>query len=227
MRSPRLRLTTTLGAAALLATLLTSRPSVGEAPETPGVDDDVLAVLALEPDVAAGQQAYSSCAACHGADGAGRSDGTFPRIAGQHRTVLVKQVVDIREGRRRNPVMEPHALALIDAREIADVAAYVQALSVGDGNGRGDGEALDRGRSLYARDCESCHGAHGEGQAQAFRPVLAGQHYAYLLRQLRAIAGSRRQNRDPAMTHEVAGYRDEELRAVADHLSRLTWPPAP
>jgi cytochrome c553 len=138
--------------------------------------------------------------------------------------VLVKQVIDIREGRRSNPVMEPHARALIDDQEIADVSAYTKVLSASNGNGQGDGKALERGRSLYARDCASCHGPQGEGQAAAFRPILAGQHYAYLLRQLQAIAGRRRENRDPAMTHQVSAYRDEELRSVADHLSRLAWP---
>jgi cytochrome c553 len=223
----RPRPTPTLAASALAGALLLSPPAAGDPPEAADVDADVRAVLALEPDVAAGERAYASCEACHGADGGGRTDGTFSRIAGQHRSVLVKQLVDIRAGRRKNPVMEPHAGALVDAQEIADVSAYIERLPPPNGNGQGDGEALETGRRLYARDCARCHGPHGEGDAAAFRPILAGQHYAYLLRQLRAIAGRRRTNGDPPMTHRVADYRDAELRAVADHLSRLAWPQRP
>lgn len=183
-----------------------------------------LAALAREGDPRSGERAYASCAVCHLPDAAGRPDGTFPRLAGQHRSVLVKQLVDIRDGRRRNPVMEPWAHALVDDREIADVAAYVASLPLPEAVGRGDGEDLERGARLYARDCAECHGERGEGAEQAFVPVLAGQHYAYLLRQLRTIAAARRANSHPDMPARVSRYTDAELRAVVDHASRLPGP---
>ena len=183
-----------------------------------------LEALSLTGDVTAGEEAYEICGACHLPNGSGRPDGTFPQLAGQHRTVLIKQIADIREGRRDNPIMYPFAKTLIDPQELADVAAYIQTLPIPSDNGRGAGTDLERGKKLYARDCVTCHGEHGEGSAEKLYPVLAGQHYKYLLRQIRDIAGKRRRNGNPDMVKVVKGYSDEELMSVSDYMSRLCWP---
>jgi cytochrome c553 len=144
----------------------------------------------------------------------------------------VKQLVDIRAGRRSNPVMAPYARALLDAQEIADVAAYVATLPPPDDRGLGEGGDLARGGRLYARDCARCHGAGGEGDGARLVPALRGQHYAYLLRQVRSISSGLRGNAHPEMASLVAGYSDAELRAVVDYAARLAGngaapPPAP
>jgi cytochrome c553 len=185
---------------------------------------DTARALRYRGDPEAGAVAYAGCAVCHGADGAGRVDGTFPRIAGQHGTVVVKQVNDIRSGRRGNPVMASHVAAVTDPAEIADVAAYIELLSPRSSNGRGDGEDVQPGIALYQRDCKGCHGPAGQGSAEGFVPVIAGQHYAYLLRKLRAIASSRRRNAHPSMVEAIFDYADEELQAVARYLAQLPWP---
>ncbi len=204
-------------------TALLSGPARPEAAGSAGprTNDAVREILSLAGDPVAGAASYRACAACHGADGSGRSDGTFPRLAGQHRSVIVKQLVDIQEGRRSNPVMEHFAETLIDGREIADLAAYVETLPRPPENGTGDGRALEEGRRTYGRDCSDCHGERGEGDAERFTPVLAGQHYAYLLRQARAIAAGRRGNAHAAMRRRVADYSDAQLQAVIDYASRL------
>ena len=56
-----------------------------------------------------GEEGYEICGACHLPSGAGRPDGTFPQLAGQHTTVLIKQMADIRAGLRDNPTMYPFA----------------------------------------------------------------------------------------------------------------------
>ena len=185
---------------------------------------------ARDADREAGALAYAGCAVCHGADGLGRSDGTFPRIAGQHASVIVKQVDDIRQGRRGNPVMTRHVEALTDPAELADVAAWVASLSPASGGtddrdgSKGDAGTHERGEALYRRDCARCHGVAGAGDAAAFVPIVAGQYYAYLLRQLRAIAGSLRRNAHPEMVDAVYDYRDDDLRVVAAYLAALPWP---
>jgi cytochrome c553 len=175
-----------------------------------------------EPD--RGEEAYEVCSACHLPSGAGRPDGTFPQLAGQHSTVLIKQIADIRAGRRDNPIMYPFAKTLVDPQELADVAAYIQTLPIPHDNGRGPGEQLALGERLYKRDCTICHGQQGEGNEQKFFPVLAGQHYEYMLRQIRDIAALRRRNANPDMVKVVQTYKDEELQAVVDYMSRLEWP---
>jgi cytochrome c553 len=120
--------------------------------------------------------------------------------------------------------MYPFAITLTDAQELADVAAYIQTLPIPSDNGRGPGDDLERGKALFDRDCVKCHRSFGQGDAAQFFPVLAGQHYAYLLRQIRDIAEKRRRNANPDMVKVVEAYTDEELMAVVDYMSRLEWP---
>ncbi|MCP5041972.1 MAG: c-type cytochrome, partial [bacterium] len=73
-------------------------------------------------------------------------------------------------------------------------------------------------------DCVKCHGDHGEGNAEKFFPVLAGQHDKYMLRQIGDIAEKRRRNANPDMVKIVEQYTPEQQSAVVDYMSRLTWP---
>lgn len=182
------------------------------------------AALDKIPNLENGEEAFEVCSACHLPSGAGRPDGTFPQLAGQHRTVVIKQIADIREGRRDNPIMYPFAKTLTDSQELADVAAYIQTLPIPRNNGKGPGTNLERGAKLYADNCVKCHGNHGEGNAAKFYPVLAGQHYKYLLRQIHDIAEGRRRNANPDMVKIVKGFPDEDLQVVVDYMSRLEWP---
>jgi cytochrome c553 len=216
-------------AAALWLALVTAAAwAAGSA--QPGVDGrvapSVREALAVPGDAEAGAVAYRSCAVCHLPDGGGRTDGTFPQLAGQHREVIVKQLVDIREGRRRNPVMAPFAEALVDAQELADVAAYIETLPLPDSPAPNGGPADPEGRRLYQRDCQGCHGTRGEGDPTRFVPRLAHQHERYLLRQIRAIAAGRRDNAHPEMERLVSEYSDAELQAVVRFTKRLPGPDA-
>ena len=171
-------------------------------------------------ELEAGRRAYERCAVCHGADGGGRSDGTFPRIAGQHPEVVAAQLHAMREGTRSNPIMAPHARALLDDLEVAEVAAWVATLEPASPPGRGPGDDLERGATLYRSDCSSCHGEQAEGDAQGLVPSVSGQHYAYLLRRVRDL-GSWRAMGHPRNGRPLEDYSDAELRAVVDHAARL------
>ena len=70
-----------------------------------------VAIGALAGDAARGREAFRGCRGCHKADGEGLVDGTYPRLTGQHASVIVKQVTDVRAGIRVNPKMEPFASA--------------------------------------------------------------------------------------------------------------------
>jgi cytochrome c553 len=188
------------------------------------MEGEKVEALELRGDSTRGEEAYEVCSACHLPSGAGRPDGTFPQLAGQHATVLIKQMADIRAGRRDNPIMYPFAITLVDPQELADVAAYLQTLPIPTGNGQGPGTDLATGERLYKRDCVQCHGDQGQGNEEKFYPVLAGQHYEYMLRQIRDIAALRRRNANPDMVKVVKGYQDPELQAVVDYMSRLHWP---
>jgi len=87
--------------------------------------------LKLKGNVRAGQAAYQEyCAACHLPTGGGNPDGSIPQLAGQHSSVVIKQLADIRSGQRYNPTMYPFARKLANPQALADVAAYVQTLCI-------------------------------------------------------------------------------------------------
>jgi cytochrome c553 len=182
--------------------------------------------LKLKGDAARGRVAYEVCQGCHKPDGSGLADGAYPQLAGQHATVLIKQMGDIRVGRRDNPKMYPFAgKHMINVQEIADIATYLQQLPIPKDNGRGPGTELARGGELYRKDCVSCHGDRGEGDARKFYPVLAGQHYLYMVRQVKEIRDAKRRNANPRMVKAVKGYSDADIEAVSDYLSRLSLAP--
>ena len=180
----------------------------------------------LQPDLAHGAQLFETCAACHGADGRGTTDGDIPAIAGQHGSVLLKQLTDFRNEQRWNERMQnftdQHHLA--GAQDLTDVAAYVSSLPrfPATSGGIGDGTALDRGARVYFHKCEQCHGPLGQGDLLKLRPRLAGQHYGYLLRQLEETAIGLRPGMDEAHVRMLRGLSEEEKRGVADYLSRVS-----
>jgi cytochrome c553 len=185
------------------------------------------AALSLMGDVARGEAAFVICQGCHRVGALGRADGSYPRLAGQHATVLIKQLTDVRSGRRSNPKMLPFAdHSALSVQDIADIAAFLQQLPVPADQGQGSGNDLALAGKRYEKDCASCHGAQGEGKADQFYPRLSGQHYRYLLRENRLIRDGTRRNANPDMMNVIRAYSDEELAAVADYISRLPVAPA-
>ena len=179
----------------------------------------------LKGDPARGAEAFVICQGCHKHGATGTSSGAYPRLAGQHATVLIEQMTDIRSGARKNPKMERFSDEhVLTTQEIADIAAYVQALPIPPNLGRGPGNALERGKALYVKDCASCHGDQGEGKAENFYPLVAGQHYKYLLREARYIRDGSRGNANPDMVKVIKSYSDDDLEAVSDYMSGLVTP---
>ncbi len=183
---------------------------------------DVTELVHRPVDLARGKDAYRICRGCHGADGAGRAEDGYPQLAGQHRNVLIKQLIDIRAGRRDNPRMQPFVdPEVVSLEEIGDIAGYLAQLPAPRDNAKGSGKALKRGQRLYARDCASCHGARGEGVADRLYPAVAGQHYPYLHAQTLESRNHARRNSNPEMARLLRKYTPADIAAVSDYMSRL------
>ncbi|HEX8963681.1 MAG TPA: c-type cytochrome [Rhodocyclaceae bacterium] len=193
-------------------------------------EGEKIEALHKKGDVKAGKEAYEVCGACHLPSGAGRPDGTFPQLAGQHSTVLIKQIADIRAGLRDNPTMYPFAITLTDPQELADVAAYINSLCIPTNHGGYDGPdaaaQIAKGHDLYEQECKNCHGVNGQGDKEKFYPVIAGQHYKYLLRQMTAIRDGKRRNANPDMVKIIKKYSDDQLVAISAFQSSLSMPGA-
>jgi cytochrome c553 len=180
-------------------------------------------VMKLNGDAVRGKEAFRGCRGCHKADAAGITDGTYPRLTGQHASVTIKQVTEVRAGVRINPKMEPFsAQHAISIQEIADIAAYIAVEESARENGKGSGDFVAKGKALYERGrCKKCHGIDGEGNADKFYPVIAAQHYGYLKREMEYIKKGIRGNSHPDMVKAIRHYTHEDIEVMADYLSRL------
>ncbi len=185
-------------------------------------DQELVRLLKCTGDKERGQVAYEVCRGCHKNHAEGRPDAGYPQLAGQHVSVLIKQMADVRRGLRDNPRMHPFIEASsVPLDEIPDMAAYLHSLPVPTSNRKGAGGDLARGRALYDKDCAACHGDAGEGDAAKFYPKVASQHYPYLYRETLDIRDMMRRNANPKMVRVLQGYGDEDVEAVSDYMSRL------
>jgi cytochrome c553 len=204
---------------------LWSTTALAQTPPWNEIKGELKAALDAKGEASRGEAAFEPCQGCHRKDASGRVSGAYPRLSGQHASVLVKQIVDIRSGRRSNPKMEPfmeeHVLTPF---QIADLATFLQGLPISASNGKGPASQLARGQKLYDKDCATCHGAQGEGDAGKFYPMVAAQHYRYLLREVQLIRDGDRRNANPDMVSVIKPYTAADLEAVADHMSRFAPP---
>ena len=164
------------------------------------------------------------CVACHGPTGQATSP-EFPRLAGQNTEYLTKQMFNFQTRVRRSAVMEEQ-MAELSGNDIEALARYFSQQRLVPDNVT-DRQLLAQGRKVFFEGnpqqgvsaCVSCHGPAARG-AQML-PRLAGQHAAYLERQLRAFIDRSRTN-DQASMHMVArSLTSDEIRAVAYFLSGL------
>lgn len=182
--------------------------------------------LHLKPDLANGREVWETCSACHLQEGWGTKNGEFPQLAGQHSTVLIKQLADIRSLNRDNPTMYPFSLpeSIGGTQAIADVVAYIQQIPMSPDHGIGprkDPKNLEKGKELYEDNCIMCHGEHGEGNAKKFYPRIGGQHYKYIMRQFDWIRLGKRRNANEEMHEQIKRFtRDEEVNVI-NYVSRL------
>jgi cytochrome c553 len=189
------------------------------------MQSEKLQALRAKGDPLRGEITFEICQGCHRAGALGRADGSYPRLAGQHDTVLIKQMTDVRAGRRHNPRMLPFAdKHVISPQDIADIAVYLKGLPVPPNNGKGPGTELALGRRIYDKDCATCHGDNGEGDGDKFYPRVSGQHFKYLQRESIDIRDGVRLNANPKMIRAIRRYTNAEIAAVADYMSRFPLP---
>ncbi len=197
--------------------------------------------MLLEPDKERGIAVYEVCSACHLLEGWGLKDGTFPQLAGQHRSVLIKQLADIRAQNRDNPTMYPFALDeqimaasgykpgdINPAQLVADVTDYISKLPMNPDPGLGPWDKgtpeFSEGEKLYKDNCVECHGKTGEGSDEKYYPKIHGQHYNYMLRQFEWIRDGKRRNANPDMVRQIKGFSEKDMQMVINWVSRAPIP---
>lgn len=195
--------------------------------------------LALAGAVAAApadtlEQRVAPCLACHGEQGIDLESGYAPRLHGKPAGYLFNQLVNYREGRRRNAAMQ-HMVAPLSDEYLYEIAGYFAerdvpypppAPSPGTEALRARGEALvregDPERDVPA--CQSCHGERLTG-AEPFTPGLLGLPRVYLASQLGAWRAGTREAAAPDCMHEIALRLDgRDIQAVAGWLAAQPIP---
>lgn len=188
--------------------------------------EPVILELKFHPDREDGKYTYEICASCHLPEGWGNQDGTYPQLAGQHRRVLVRQLLDIRSGDRDNPIMYPFVQerTIGGYQSLADVVDYISTLPMTPDHGKGPwkagSEGYEKGKALFNSNCLSCHGENAEGNNATATPRLQGQHYAYSLRQVDLVTkGIRVVN--AAMTAITSRLTREQISLITNYISHL------
>ena len=191
-----------------------------------GTPQEYNQAINLNGDPENGKRLYKVCIVCHGPEGWGTVSGSYPQIAGQLPSVIIKQLADFRAGNRDNPMMRPFTTKTIlsDAQAIADIAAYISKLPMTPYNGKGSSFDIAAGREIYKKECAECHGDHGEGNVEDHIPLVQGQHFNYLIRQFDWIRIGRRKNADEKMVKQIKNFRPIQVHQVMDYISQLQPP---
>ncbi len=198
--------------------------AVNSADEASAAKREFRATLARVPDLGKGRSLFETCAACHSSDGSGIDDGSVPAIAGQYAPVIIKELTDFRNDRRWDIRMEHFVDRhhLQGPQQIADLAGFVAGLPWRPSPSHGDGTALESGTGAYFQQCAACHGVLGRGAADRLVPRLAGQNYAYLVREIHDTGDERRPNMAPGHVVLLGRLSVEEINGISDYLSRLS-----
>lgn len=171
---------------------------------------------------------WEICGLCHGLDG-NSATSRFPRIAGQKAAYIVKQVIDVREGRRTNDGGQMQAVVHEVAEEdIPAIAAHFEAETVAEPDpdeSPGPAAAAIAARLWHEGKagvpaCATCHAPGAAPPEGLTPPHLTAQHADYLAKELTDFAGGARTN-DPGgvMQAVAAALTGGEIAALAAYLS--------
>lgn len=184
-----------------------------------------LARAASSDDMAAAaaqKLAKTTCFLCHGEGGLSVSP-TFPRLAGQQAAYVEAQLKAFKDQTRSDPDALAYMYGM--ASQLSDnmmkaLGEYFQTLTPAPAKAE-PAKDVAAGKDIYEHGltslnvpaCQTCHGPQAAGQGQF--PRLAGQHVAYLIKQLRAfksgvraslIMGPIAHNLTEAQMNDVADY---------------------
>jgi len=197
--------------------------SAGHAEAVQAQQDDKSQLSTTENSIDISKVVKEICQHCHGIDGEA-SNILYPRLAGQNKIYMIKQLTDFRSGRRKG-TMNDMAANLSD-EQISALATYFSSKPVLTHRVR-DKALAQVGHYIFHKGnkysgvpaCASCHGDNGEGTEQL--PRLAGQHKRYVTDQLQ-LFHKRTRNNDNAIMHSVASKLTElEINAVSLYVSGI------
>lgn len=181
------------------------------------------------PNIEDGKTTFGVCARCHLPEAWGNDDGTYPQLAGQHVNVLMKQLLDIRNGTRHSSLMFPFVQerTVGGYQELSNVVAYISTLPMNPAHSKGPwqegSKEYKQGKKTYQKYCASCHGDNGQGNNELVYPKLQGQHFQYMSQQLGRIKSGVREVH-PAMQAVIKDLNIEQLDKAVNYASYFVVP---
>jgi cytochrome c553 len=165
----------------------------------------------------------ATCESCHGSKGDSTVTST-PRLNGQQAAYLTQRLHDFRDPTRQEPrAIESMWTVMknVDDASIPLLAAYFA--SQAPTQAQNHGALAAKGRKIYAEgapaqkvpSCQSCHGAHADGNGAI--PRLAGQHAHYLTLQLESLRLSMRES--DVMHPNTNEMTDDQINALVAYLA--------
>jgi cytochrome c553 len=180
--------------------------------------------VVLLPGFSSGQEAKAgakkaeACAACHGPDGNSVAP-QFPILARQSARYLYLQLRDYKEGRRTEPSMDSIVQPLT-REDMLDLAAFFAAQRPLATSFKVDEARAARGKAKAGETlCTMCHLGGFSGQNEI--PRVAGQHYEYVVKQLRDFKARKRTNDAGSMTSVAQTLNDQDIEDLGHYLASL------
>lgn len=175
-------------------------------------------------DLAKGAASYATvCVACHAEDGNSVIP-SQPKLAQQHPEYLLKQLIEFKDGTRKDAVMAGFA-AMLSEEDARNISWWLGTQEAKPGAARDKdlvfmGERIFRGgipdRNIPA--CAGCHSPNGAGIPAKY-PRLSGQFAEYTEKQLLDFREGNRLNGD--MADIAAKMNNKEIKAVSDYIAGL------
>ena len=165
-----------------------------------------------------GKELAGTCGGCHNEGNAA------PNLEGQLPTYVYKQLVDYKNGSRKDPATVMNGVAsTLSEQDAADVAAWYgkQEAKPGTGGASDDTGIVSVGDGKRMEPaCSSCHGGSGQGE-KVDTPRLAGQKAEYLEKTLLAYKnGSRGNDIYSRMRLISSKLSDKEIKQLAEYYSK-------
>lgn len=173
---------------------------------------------ALAQNAEAGRKKAELCVACHGANG-NSTISSFPMLAGQGMRYIYLQLKDFKEGRRHDPNMDA-LVANLTREDMLDLGAFFAAQKRGNNGFKPDPEKAARGKAKADETlCTMCHLGELAGQNEI--PRVGGQHFDYIVKQLKDFKARRRTNDAGNMTSVAKTLSDEDIENLGHYAAGL------
>jgi len=184
----------------------------------------VVALVAAIPAADAEAQAVKApakaepCLACHGPTGNSENP-QYPILAGQTARYIYLQLKDFKEGRRKDPSMDP-MVASLTREDMLEISQFFAAQTPAPTKFKADGAKVAAGKKKSDEVlCPMCHLGGFTGQNEI--PRVAGQHYDYVVKQLKDFKARSRTNDAGNMTSVAGTLSDQDIDNLGHYIANL------